>query len=165
MTIANRQTAGRPERNTSRMSQSLEERVARLEAIEAARNTTQRYARAVDELDWPALEDVFTHDAVLVSRSSQHDGRDAVMANYRRALDAPIDRKHFIITTDAEQIPGGDVVVRSYFIYTYAGTQDSSLGWGNYVDRIRFEDGTARICRKQISIDHTGTVLPGWMIE
>ena len=138
-------------------------RLEKLESIESARNVTQQYARAIDSLDWELLTETFTEDANLISRSSSHVGREAVLANYRRALEPPVDRKHFIINTSAEWMSRGEVIVNSYFIYTYAGDETSILGWGNYTDRVRIENGVARIAEKRISIDRSGTVLPGWM--
>jgi hypothetical protein len=138
-------------------------RLEKLESIEAARNVTQQYARAIDSLDWALLTETFTDDANLISRSSSHVGREAVIANYRRALEAPLDRKHFIINTSAEWMSRGEVIVNSYFIYTFAGDETSVLGWGNYTDQVRIENGVARIAEKRISVDRSGSVLPGWM--
>lgn len=138
-------------------------RLEKLESIEAARNVTQQYARAIDSLDWELLTETFSDDAHLISRSSSYTGREAVIANYRRALESPVDRKHFIINTSAEWMSRGEVIVNSYFLYTFAGEDTSLLGWGNYTDRVRIENGVARISEKRISIDRSGSVLPGWM--
>lgn len=140
-------------------------RVQDLETVEAARQATWRYAQAVDGPDLDLLADVFTEDAVLVSRSGAKEGREAVIDYYRRALEAPVGRKHLLTNQDVELVAPGEAIVRSYFAYTYAGTQTSVLGWGSYVDTVRVVDGIGRIAEKRISIDASGDVHPGWASE
>lgn len=140
----------------------LSSRLDRLELSEAARLATWRYATAVDGPDFDLLADVFTEDAVLASRSGDKRGRDAVLAYYRGALEGPIARKHLLTNQEIEVVSPSEAIVRSYFAYTYAGDATSILGWGSYVDRVRMDDGVARICEKRITIDASGDVLPGW---
>ena len=140
----------------------LSSRLERLELTEAARLATWRYANAVDGPDFDLLAEVFTDDAVLASRSGDKRGRDAVLAYYRGALEAPIARKHLLANQEVEIVSPSEAIVRSYFAYTYAGDSTSILGWGSYSDRVRMEDGVARISEKRITIDASGDVLPGW---
>lgn len=140
----------------------LSARIDHLETLEAARQATWRYANAVDGPDFDLLADAFTEDAVLMSRSGDKRGREAVLAYYRSALEAPIGRKHLLCNQEVEVSGPGAAIVRSYFAYTYAGDATSILGWGSYVDRVRIEGGVGRICEKRITIDASGEVAPGW---
>mgnify|MGYP006282190229 CR=1 FL=1 len=137
-------------------------RVRRFEVAEAAREATWRYATAVDGPDLDLLRDVFTEDAVLVSRSGAKEGREAVLDYYSRALEAPIGRKHLLTNQQVDVTGPNEAVVSSYFAYTYAGDDTSVLGWGSYVDRVRVDNGVGRIVEKRITIDASGDVLPGW---
>ena len=137
-------------------------RVADLALMEQARAATWRYALAADAPDLDLLREVFSEDAVLRSRSGAKEGREAVLAYYAQALADPIGRKHLLTNQEVEVVGPAEAVVRSYFAYTYAGEATSILGWGSYVDRVRVEDGVARIFDKQITIDASGDVHPGW---
>lgn len=140
-------------------------RVDRLETIEAARRATWKYANAVDGPDLELLREAFSEDAVLVSRSGAKEGREAVLAYYSKALEAPIGRKHLLTNQEVVVTGADEATVTSYFAYTYAGAGESVLGWGTYVDRVRVVDGEGVIVEKRITIDASGDVSPGWATE
>ena len=66
---------------------------------------------------------------------------------------------------DVRRTAPGEVVVTSYFIYTFAGADTSIVGWGTYVDRVRIEDGVGRIAEKTISIGAHADSRVGWATE
>ena len=142
--------------------EALTARLARLELTEAAREATWRYALAVDTLDFDLLRDVFAEDAVLTTRQGSRQGREEILAYYRKALADPLGRKHFMVNQTVTPV-GSDVAeMHSYFIYTFAGEDTSTLGWGNYHDRVRVIDGVGRIEEKRISIDVQADSRIGW---
>lgn len=141
---------------------TVSKRIDRLDVMEAARRATWRYATAVDTADFELLSDTFTDDAVLRSRSGAKEGREAVIAYYAKALEAPMGRKHLLANQEVVVVGADEAIVRSYFAYTYAGDSTSVLGWGSYVDRVRIVDGIGRISEKHITIDASGDVAPGW---
>jgi uncharacterized protein (TIGR02246 family) len=144
---------------------ALAERLERLETAEAARAATWRYATAVDTVDFEMLADAFTEDGALTTRKGTRQGRDVVIDYYRQALADPVNRKHFLVNQEVRVVEPGVAVVSSYFIYTYAGDDTSILGWGNYVDTVRVEDGVGRIAEKRISIDVHADSRDGWAGE
>lgn len=144
---------------------TLADRLERLETAEAARAATWRYATAVDTVDFAMLADAFTEDGALTTRKGTRQGRETVVDYYRTALAEPVGRKHFLVNQEVEVTGPGAAVVSSYFLYTYAGDDTSILGWGNYVDTIRVEEGVGRIAEKRISIDVHADTREGWAGE
>lgn len=63
---------------------SLTGRIARLEARAAIQDLLVRYAFLIDDHDFDALGDLFTAGARFGSPGSTHEGRDDIVANYRR---------------------------------------------------------------------------------
>lgn len=144
---------------------TLSTRLSTQEITEAARAATRRYAVAVDTVDLDLLADAFTEDATLTTRRGSRSGRDVVVDYYRTALADPTNRRHFLVNQDVQVDSPTEATVSSYFIYTYAGAGQSIIGWGHYVDRVRIEDGVARIAEKTISIDVHADPREGWAGE
>ena len=144
---------------------TLSARVEAVEHADLARAATWRYATAVDTVDLDLLADAFTADAALTTRKGTRSGRDVVVDYYRTALADPVERRHFLMNQAVRPLPSGEVMVTSYFIYTYAGVDTSIVGWGRYDDRVRIEDGVGRIAEKTISIDVHADSRVGWAGE
>src|SRR4051812_29848832 len=86
---------------------SVEERLARLEAIEEVRATVARYARVNDELRDPeALAELLREDVVLRNPNA-HEGRDAVVDYYRTffASGVTVSRHHVANATVELETP------------------------------------------------------------
>ena len=140
----------------------LEARLERLETMEAARAASWRYAIAIDTADFDLLTEVFTEDAVLTTSKGPRQGREAIIEYYRDKLSNPVQRKHFMTNQQVTWLSVGEARMESYFIYTFAGDDTSILGWGNYLDRIRVEDGVGRIAEKTIAPEVTADSRVGW---
>lgn len=141
---------------------ALEARLERLETAELAREASWRYAVAVDTSDFALLATVFTEDAVLTTRRGSRHGRGEIVDYYRNALSEPFGRKHLMVNQKVTWLEPGLALMESYFLYTYAGTDTSILGWGNYSDRVRVIDGVGCIEEKRISIDVHADTRIGW---
>jgi ketosteroid isomerase-like protein len=142
--------------------EAMARRLARLEVAEAAREATWRYALAVDTLDFDLLSDVFTENAVLTTRQGPRQGREEILAYYRKALADPVGRKHFMVNQSVAHVGPDAATLLSYFLYTFAGQDTSILGWGTYHDVVRVVDGVGRIEEKRISIDVHADSRIGW---
>ncbi|WP_344976917.1 nuclear transport factor 2 family protein [Streptosporangium fragile] len=143
---------------------ALTARLRRLETAEAARALTAKYALALDRKDFDALADLFTGDAVLRAGPKTCEGREAVMAFFRHALEVadPSAKKHFVVNQRVTHTAPGEVRVDSYFLYTAVGPA-SVLGWGTYADVVGVDDdGRARFREKSIAVDVAADVREGW---
>lgn len=145
---------------------SLEQRLAYLERVEAARTIGARYARACDAKSVPTLRsDVFTHDVVLYIPGGEFSGIDAVGEFYQGAFDAePGARRHFVVNQIIEPLDGEELQVDSYFLFVSAD-QASVIGWGTYRDVVAFDSGSPRIREKSITLDVQTTIDDGWASE
>ena len=120
----------------------LAARLERLETAELARAASWRYATAIDTLDFDLLG-----DGVHRGRRA-HDAKAAPARAATRSSTTTARRwrTRWAASTSWPTRPSPGwrrvgALMESYFIYTFAGTDTSILGWGNYVDRVRVVDG------------------------
>jgi len=78
-------------------ARTLEQRLARLEDIEAIRTLVARYGFAIDDRDLAAVGELFTHDGRFRSRDGVMDasGRAAVLAQFEGRFAALGPTNHF----------------------------------------------------------------------
>lgn len=83
---------------------TLEERITRLEDIEAIRQLQARYQRCVDMRNWEELADCFTEDAISEYDSGQlsYNGRNAIITFLKKALTQSISCSHMIHGSEIE---------------------------------------------------------------
>jgi len=77
---------------------TLEERITRLEDIEAIRFLQAKYQRCLDTRDFDALAECFAEDAVSSygNGSMSYDGREAIIAFLRDAMTLKMPSSHLI---------------------------------------------------------------------
>ena len=142
----------------------MTDKAERLARIEAAKVTTLRYGRAVDNKDVAALRaDVFTADIVLHIPTGDLHGIDAVADFYAGAFDAGEmgTRRHFLTNQIAECTGTETVEVESYFLFV--GEDDASaIGWGVYRDIVLVTDAGLRIADKTIDVEVATSLGEGW---
>jgi uncharacterized protein (TIGR02246 family) len=144
---------------------TLEERLDRLESIEAARGVLARYADACDAQDLSALAELFADGCELEVPGQVYRGQDEVVAFYRQAFaDDPSRKSHFITNVKADWLGAGRVAVDSYFLYTAAGDTSSVLGWGEYHDVVTTAEKDPAFARKSITIRRAVDVREGWAL-
>ncbi len=92
---------------------TLEERITRLEDIEAIRYLQAKYQRCLDTRDFDGLESCFTQDVTSSygNGSMSYNGRDAVLGFLREAMSVDMPSTHLI--------HGGEIDVKN-------GTQASA---------------------------------------
>jgi hypothetical protein len=128
---------------------ALEARVARLDAIEAARTLLHDYAKGCDDNDAAAVTALFGDDAELWAGPRQLNGRDEISAFYTQAL--TVTTCH-IVGMPAFDVHDSVVNARMTFLAVELG-EARRLLWGTYVDRIAVVDGAARFDARRITID------------
>lgn len=141
---------------------SILERLERLETTDAARAAAYRYAQAIDTPDFEMLAAVFAPDASLTTRRGTRHSREETVEYYREALAAPLARRHFIVNQQVTWLAPGEALMRSSFLYTFAGDATSIVGWGGYVDRVIVHDGIGVIAEKAITVDAHADSRTGW---
>jgi uncharacterized protein (TIGR02246 family) len=144
---------------------TLEERLDRLESIEAARGVLASYADACDAQDLSALAELFADGCELEVPGQVYRGQSAVVAFFRQAfVDDPSRKTHFITNVKTEWLATGRVAVDSYFLYTAAGDTSSVLGWGEYHDVVTTAEKDPAFARKSITIRRAVDVREGWAL-
>ena len=146
---------------------ALREGIDRIEIHELL----NRYAHAIDFMDWPLLERVFTEDAVADFSSvgeyqemdSVRRGRDAIVAYYEAAL-APFEGVLHFMTNHLVALDGDVATSRSYMhvlnmsmggIYT-CQCRRTSEGWRIAhltLDERNFDAAAERLRRHMQAVD------------
>lgn len=129
---------------------TLEERIGRLEDIEAIRQLQARYQRCLDTRNWEEMERCFTQDATSAygNGSMSYDGRDAIIAFLKDAMTLRMPSTHLI--------HGGEIDVDGlkatgiWYLEDYLLHQKYKMklhGAAIYHVDYRKEDGVWKICR------------------
>jgi len=148
----------------SAASATVEERLAALEACEAARSLMARYADVVDDQDLSALGELLA-DEVVVDVGMRIEGREAVLGFFGQAFAAdPTKKSHFITNLKTRSLGDGRVGVDAYFLYTAADDVQSIIGWGTYADEVVVRGGVAHFTRIALAIRRSVDVRKGWTI-
>jgi len=141
---------------------SVEERLERLEAAEAARRLLARYARACDRQDADAVVALFAPDGEIEIPGTVYNGVTEIKVFYQQAFtDDPSIKSHIITNTETAWRGGGLIAIDAYLLYTAAGDASSVLGWGEYHAIVRV-GAEAAIQRLTISIRRAVDVRQGW---
>jgi uncharacterized protein (TIGR02246 family) len=142
---------------------SIEERIERLESMEAARRLMARYARACDAQDLDGIVELFAPDCELEIPGRTWRGRDEVREFFRRAwADDPSRKSHFITNVECRPREAGSVAVDAYFLYTASGDRSSVIGWGCYADVVDTTAPDPVFARKAMTVTRAADVRDGW---
>jgi ketosteroid isomerase-like protein len=141
---------------------SVEERVARLEAIEEVRATMARYVRAVDEDGLGALAAVLAPEVVLRNPTA-HEGRDAVLAYYRTFFESGVTvSRHHTANVVVELESPDRARFSAYFLVLIGRGGRSYVGWGNYRDVLERRAGHWLIVEKVNDVHGLAPLEEGW---
>lgn len=117
-------------------------------------DVTVAYTYALDTKDWDALDEVFVPDATAFLTESL-EGRDAIKARVRRALE-PMDTSQHMISNHQIVIDGDQATCRCYLQAQHV--RQAAHGSPNFVVAGRYDDWLVRtpsgwrIVRRELSI-------------
>lgn len=117
------------------------------------------YATALDSRDWPALEQVFSADAVADYRGiGVFEGRPALVGVIADFLGRCGATQHMITNMRVECSSADVARARCYLQATHAG-KDAYAGqtmtvWGEYVDRVERRPEGWRIVHRTLYVQH-----------
>lgn len=145
----------------------LEQRIARLEAIEAIKQLKATYAEACDDGYNPEkMFPLFTADALWEEATTfgVHRGRDAI-CEFFRGVSAPITfALHY---TDAPNIElSDDLMSASSEWYIFMPfTAEGSPSWlmATYSDRYRVDEGVWKFSHVKVNVEALTPYTDGWV--
>ncbi|MBL0283763.1 MAG: nuclear transport factor 2 family protein [Zoogloea sp.] len=99
-----------------------------------------RYASALDERDWAALDEVFVAEAsALYHGIGSYSGREAIVATVRQAL-APCGRTQHLLGNVRITLSGAEASAKCYLQAIHAGQGRlpgaNATVWGEYRDQL-----------------------------
>lgn len=115
---------------------------------------TVAYTYALDTKDWDALDEVFVPDATAFL-TEPLEGRDAIKARVRRALE-PMDTSQHMISNHQIVVDGDQATCRCYLqaqhVRQAAHGSPNFVVAGRYDDRLVRTPSGWRIVRRELSI-------------
>ncbi|MFP5071916.1 nuclear transport factor 2 family protein [Pseudonocardia nantongensis] len=140
----------------------LEQRIARLEALEAIRDLDARYCRALDDGDWDTLVSLFTEDGEFVGLS-RASGPAGLRSFFSGLADAGLTAFWHHVTNLEITLDGPDSARARSFLWQPC-VQDGvpHIAAGRYTDALRRVDGHWRYVTKQVSFDYFVPLADGW---
>lgn len=140
----------------------MTERIEALETAEAARALMARYAEAIDAQDIDKFAALLDDDVVL-DVGDKVEGAAAVKEFFEGAFKAdPATKSHFITNVEVDWLGGGRASLKTYFLWTAADLDVSTLGWGTYDHEIVIKDGRALYSKMSLSIRRQADSRVGW---
>jgi hypothetical protein len=132
------------------VSESLEQRVQRLEDRFALQDLVVRYATLLDDAQWDALGQLFTADGVFASPNSTTTGRAEIVENFKvKHAPFPVtwhDPHGMTVEFDDDDHARGTVIG-----YAELANPDSTVVTSiRYQDDYRREDGCWRFARRHV---------------
>jgi hypothetical protein len=139
---------------------TLEERVRRLEDIEAIRAVDAVYTRVIDTGDWPGLVALFTHDGTF-DGLQKVTGHQDLLAFFSGLADSGMTWWHHVGNHEIE-VDDDTATVRSMLWQPCVVGGVPHVASGRYRDRlVRTAEGW-RYALKQVRFDYWAPLAEGW---
>ena len=144
----------------------LEQRIARLEDLEAIRDLDARYCRALDDGDWDTLVSLFTDDGEFVGLSRARGHRE-LRSFFAGLATAGLTAFWHHVTNLEITLAGPDTDPDSAWARSFLWqpcVQDGAphIAAGRYTDTLRRVDGIWRYVTKQVAFDYFVPLTHGW---
>ncbi|OYD61384.1 SnoaL-like protein [Rhodococcus sp. OK302] len=140
---------------------TLEERIARLEDLEAIRYLDAQYCRHLDDGNWDDLMTLFTEDGAF-DGLSHPVGKAEMKAFFAGLADGGLsDFWHFITNMEID-LHGDTATVRSFLWQPCVSDGVASIAAGRYTDTLVKIDGHWLYRVKQVRFHFFGPLEEGW---
>jgi ketosteroid isomerase-like protein len=139
---------------------TLEDRVRRLEDVEAIRGLDARYCRLIDTADWSGLVSLFTPDGTFDGLQTIN-GQENLLTFFGGLAGGGMRWWHHVGNHEIE-VAADTADVRSMLWQPCVVDGLAHIAAGRYTDRlVRTADGW-RYERKQVRFDYWGPLTDGW---
>ena len=148
-------------------SRSIEDRLRRLEDIDAIRRLKMAYARLVDtRCDAQELADLFTEDAVMdMGPWGRYEGRAAIRAFFADFLQQSSGViLHYVTNHEIDVQESGLEATDRCLIWNPTTVQgEALLGTSTQLHRLRKVDGRWIIAEMRVEAHFLTPLVPGWI--
>jgi uncharacterized protein (TIGR02246 family) len=139
----------------------LEERIQRLEDIDAIRQLDAEYCRRLDAGDWEGLAALFTPDGEFVGLDTAR-GHDALVSFFSGLAAGGLTAFWHYVTNLEIDLDGDAATVRSSLWQPCVQDGVPHVAGGRYDDALLRHEGRWRYTRKQVSFDYFVPLAEGW---
>lgn len=147
---------------------SIEERLQRIEEIEAIRNLKFKYARLADQQDPDAMAELFTEDAIWDGgeQFGRHEGRESIHKFLISTWQSLTWAIHLMTNPEIEIEPSGTEATGRWYLWEPATISGRPL-WmvGHYVDRYRKVKGQWLFSHVELGFEFMTPYESGWVKE
>ena len=143
---------------------TLEERLARIEALEAVRSVVSRYCVVIDhERTREALAPFFAEEAVLRNPAGLTTGREAILDYYDGFFSSGVSvSRHHLANQRFTALRDGRVRHEAYFLMLMARDGESFVGFGDYDDVLAHDGDAWRFVEKANLVAAVVPLEEGW---
>ena len=149
----------------------LEDRIARLEAVERIRDLKARYADVCDTgYDPDRMDPLFTRDAVWDGgdRFGRYEGIDAIRCFFAEVSSQIVWALHYMVAPVIEVADDLETATGSWYLWqpcTVVAEAGPQAVWltGRYADRYRCEDGVWRFSEVRLECQTVSPLEEGWV--
>ena len=140
---------------------TLEERIGRLEDLEAIRYLDAQYCRHLDDGNWDALMDLFTDDGEFDGLSNPK-GKSEMREFFAGLAPGGLTAFWHFITNLEIDLDGDRATVRSFLWQPCVTDGTASIAAGRYTDEAVKIDGRWLYRVKQVRFHYFGPLAEGW---
>jgi ketosteroid isomerase-like protein len=140
---------------------TLEQRIQRLEDLEAIRYLDAQYCRHLDDGNFDALMTLFTEDGEFDGLSHPR-GKSAMRDFFAALADCGLTSFWHFITNLEIDLDGDRATVRSFLWQPCVTDGAPSIAAGRYTDQVRKVEGRWLYQVKQVRFHFFGPLAAGW---
>lgn len=139
----------------------LEQRLQRLEDLDAIRQLDATYCRLLDTADWDGLVELFTPDGEFIGLDRVR-GHDELRRFFGTLADGGLTAFWHYVTNHEITIDGDSAEVRSALWQPCVQDGVAHVAAGSYRDHLVRLDGQWRYRSKQVAFDYFAPLADGW---
>ncbi|PCC50758.1 nuclear transport factor 2 family protein [Brevibacterium aurantiacum] len=140
---------------------SLEERIARLEDIQAISQLRARYCQALDDGHWDALADTFTADGAFVGLSTAR-GREEMLEFFPKLNSTTVTSWWHFSSNETVDLDGDSATGTTWLLQPCVVEGESQLAAGRYDDTMVRTAAGWRFTERKVSFFFWSSLEAGW---
>lgn len=144
------------------MSESLEERITRLEDLHAIQQLRARYCQFLDDGRWEDLTTLFTEDGAFIGLSTAR-GKEAMLEFFPTLNASTVTAWWHFSSNETIELDGANATGETWLLQPCVVEGETQIAAGRYRDSmVKTEAGTWLFSERRVSFFFWGPLSEGW---
>lgn len=144
------------------MSESLEERIARLEDLHAIQQLRARYCQYLDDGRWEELTGLFTDDGAFIGLSTAR-GKAAMLEFFPKLNASTVTSWWHFSSNETIDLDGSTATGETWLLQPCVVDGQAQIAAGRYRDTmVKNDDGTWLFTERRVSFFFWSALAEGW---